>query len=267
MRYRSAVRRGFVTVVAALSLMVVPRGIAQQPRFDVASVKPNVSSKGGGEGSRRENVQSSPGSLILRNVSMRTMVRWAYNVQEFQVTGPGWMADERYDIDAKAAGPATEAQMRLMMRTLLADRFKLTAHTTQKEMQTMAAVVAKGGSKLKPAANQDGPYTLIPAPGKEGPLAITIKSISTAEAAGLLSGPLQMPVVDDTGLKGRFDVTIDLTTYIADLRKQTLPPDQGTIIDVLNQVAQDQLGLKLESRKAPVQMVIVDSAERVPTAN
>ena len=234
-----------------------------QPAFDVASVKPNTSSKGGGEGSRRENAQVSPGSLILRNVSMRTAIRWAYNVQEYQVTGPGWMADERYDIDAKAAGPVPEAQMRQMMRTLLADRFKLTAHTMQKEMQTMAAVVAKGGSKLKPAENQNGPMSLVPGAGG----VLTIKSISTEEAAGLLSGPLQMPVADETGLKGRFDVMIDMNTYIADLRKQAGTPDIGTIIDVLNQVAQDQLGLKLESRKAPVEVVIVDSVERVPTSN
>ncbi|HEY4362134.1 MAG TPA: TIGR03435 family protein [Bryobacteraceae bacterium] len=247
-------------LTACVALAQTP---AARPAFEVASVKANASSKGGGEGSRRENAQVSPGSVILRNVSMRTAIRWAYNVQEFQVTGPAWIADERYDIDAKAAGPATEAQMRLMMRTLLADRFKLAAHTTQKEMQTMAAVVAKGGSKLKAAENQDGPMGIVP--GAAGVL--IVKSITTEEAAGLLSGPLQMPVVDETGLKGRFDVMIDMNTYIADLRKQAGQPDIGTIIDVLNQVAQDQLGLKLESRKAPVEMLVVESAEGVPTEN
>jgi uncharacterized protein (TIGR03435 family) len=246
-----------------LFLLTACLAMAQGPAFDVASVKPNTISKGGGEGSRRENVQSSPGSLIMRNVSLRTAITWAYNVQGYQVTGPGWIADERYDIDAKSVSPAPEAQMRLMLRTLLADRFALKVHTSQKEMAALVATVAKGGSKLKPAENPDGPYSMVPGRGQSG----TIKSISMEEAAGLLSGPLQMPVVDETGLKGRYDVSIDLTPYIADLQAQKVQAEQDAFIYLFSRLAQEQLGLRIETRKTQVQMVVVDSAERVPTEN
>jgi uncharacterized protein (TIGR03435 family) len=232
---------------------------AQSPTFDVASIKP---SKLVGEGSRRESTQSSPGSLMMRNVSFRTAVMWAYNVQSYQVTGPQWIGDERYDIVAKTANPAPDSQMRQMLQALLADRFKLTLHRQQKELQALVATVGKGGSKLKPAEVADGPYTIASAKGATA----SIKSISMEEAAGLLSAPLQMPVVDMTGLKGRFDVTIDLTPYIADVRKEG-PEDAGVIIDILNKVAQDQLGLKLETRKTPVEILTIDSAEKVPTEN
>src|SRR4029077_2928563 len=76
--------------------------------FEVASIKPNLLAKQGGEGSRRESTQSSPGSLTMRNVTRRSAMMWAYKVQDYQVTGPDWIGEERYDISAKAAGPAPE---------------------------------------------------------------------------------------------------------------------------------------------------------------
>ncbi len=170
------------------------------PAFDVASVKPNTSSKGGGEGSRRESLENSPGSLTFRNVSLRTAITWAYGVQDYQVTGPGWIVDERYDIEAKALVPAPEVQMRLMLRTLLAERFKLKVHRQQKEMAALVAVVAKGGAKLKPAENPDGPYSIARAPGAAGGFGVVLKSISIEDAMALLSRPLQMLlIVDETG--------------------------------------------------------------------
>lgn len=247
------------TVCAAF----VPSAAAQTPAFEVASIKPNLVSKQGGEGSRRENTQTSPDSLTMRNVTLRTCIAWAYRVQPSQVTGPGWIGEERYDLAAKAAGPAAEAQLRLMLQTLLAERFKLMLHRQQKEMEVLAAVVAKGGPKLKPAENPDGPYSIARGGGAA---AFTAKSISMEDAAALLSGALPMPVVDMTGIKGRFDVTVDLTPYIADVQKQGAA-EFDVIQDLLNRVAQEQLGLRLESRKAPVELLVVDSAEKGPSEN
>jgi uncharacterized protein (TIGR03435 family) len=230
--------------------------------FEVASIKPNVSSKQGGEGSRRESTQSSPGSKTMRNVSLRTCIMWAYNVQPYQVTGPGWITEERYDVSAKAAGPAPESEMRKMLQTLLAERFKLTLHRQQKELEALVAVVAKGGPKLKPAENPDGPVSLGRGPGT----AMTAKSISMDDAVALFSQALQMPVVDQTGIKGRYDISLDLTPYIADISKQGAA-DVDVIIDLMNRVGQEQFGLKLESRKAPVEILVVDSAEKAPAEN
>src|ERR1700688_1026191 len=89
--------------------------------FEVASVKLSVIGRAGGEGSQREKVDSAPGSLNMRNVSLSSAVQWAFDVREFQVSGPDWLATERYDIVAKAAGPAPAVQLRTMLRTLLAD--------------------------------------------------------------------------------------------------------------------------------------------------
>jgi uncharacterized protein (TIGR03435 family) len=235
---------------------------AAPPSFEVASIKPNLISKQGGEGSRREATQSSPGSLTMRNVTLRTCIAWAYSVQQYQVTGPGWIAEERYDVSAKAAGPAPEAEMRKMLQTLLAERFKLTLHRQQKELEALVAVVAKGGPKLKPAENPDGPVSLGRGPGTT----MTAKSISMEDAVALFSQALQMPVVDQTGIKGRYDIALDLTPYIADVSKQGAA-DMDVIIDLMNRVGQEQFGLKLEPRKAPVEMLVVDAAEKAPVEN
>jgi len=129
-------------------------------------------------------------------------------------------------------------------------------------MQVMAAVVAKGGPKLKAAENPDGPVSL----GRGAGAAMTAKSISMEDATAMFSSALQMPVVDMTGIKGRYDISLDLTPYIAGLQKEQAA-DMDVIIDLINRVGQDQFGLKLEPRKAPVEMLVVDSAEKAPAEN
>src|SRR5260370_32828399 len=119
-------------ILVASLLMVISScaafGQSTQPAFEVASVKPSLIGRAGGEGSRREKVDHTPGSITMRNASMKSCIQWAYDVKSFQVTGPGWLETERYDVAAKAADPAPEAQLRLMLQTLLADRFKVTLH-------------------------------------------------------------------------------------------------------------------------------------------
>src|ERR1035438_3588920 len=96
-------------------LLVVSAGAAWgQAAFEVASVKVNQLSKSGGEGSRRENLQVSPGTVTMRNMTLRSSIKWAYHVFDYQITGPDWLGSERYDIIAKAKGPATEEEMRPM---------------------------------------------------------------------------------------------------------------------------------------------------------
>src|ERR1035441_4249184 len=103
------------------------------PAFAVASVKASQPGAGGGRG-RRDNIQVSPGTVTMRNVSLKSSIRWAWHVSEFQVSGPDWLDSERYEIAGKAPGPATEEQLRLMMQTLLRERFKLALHRQTKEL-------------------------------------------------------------------------------------------------------------------------------------
>ncbi len=234
-------------------------GQSATPTFDVASIKPSQIGKAGGEGSRRENVNSSPGSLTMRNVSLSSCIRWAYNVKQFQVSGPAWLESERYDVLAKASDPAATDQLRLMLRTLLADRFKLTLHREEKIMPTYALVVAKNGPKFHQSEGE-GKSSL-----KGSKAVVTAEKTSMAQLADLLAQPLRCPITDMTGLEGLYDFSVDLTSYIpAEFKSGDPPPD---IIGIAMSALQDQLGLKLEAKKAPVEFLIIDHAEKVPTEN
>src|SRR5215471_5293891 len=126
---------------------------ASAPAFEVASIRPvqatTMAPGMGQHGVGREIIQVGPDSVTMRNASLRTMTRWAYHVTEYQVSGPDWIGSDRFDLSAKAPSAATEDQLREMMHTLLADRFKLTAHKTSKEMQAFVLQVGKGGPKFK----------------------------------------------------------------------------------------------------------------------
>ena len=144
--------------IATLLLIAACEGFGQQsPAFDAASVKPNTSHPVNGEGRPRTAVNASPGSLNLQNMTLSQCIQWAYNVPGFQVTGPSWIESERYDIVAKAAGPAPNDQLRLMLQTLLKERFKLTFHRDRKDLPGYALLVAKGGPKLHESATEGEP--------------------------------------------------------------------------------------------------------------
>src|SRR4051812_29255283 len=102
---------------------------ASRPAFDVASIKPSQPG--------RERIEHAPGSLTMRNVRLAGVIRWAYDLPEFRVSGPGWMNDTWFDILAKAATPVEEPELRSMLRTLLEDRFHLETHRQPKEMSAL----------------------------------------------------------------------------------------------------------------------------------
>jgi uncharacterized protein (TIGR03435 family) len=227
----------------------------------VASIR--ASQRAGGEGGGRENIEVSPGSVTMRNVRLTSCIMWAYQVQDYQISGPGWLNTERFDIVAKAAGPAPDNELRLMLRGLLADRFKLRLHRQTKEMPAYALTVGKNGHKLRPSED-DGPASIKP----NGRLGGTAKNAAIPDMAALLSRPLRMPVLDMTGLKGKFDFTVDMSPYINDelLKHQPgdAPPD---VVGIAALALQEQLGLKLEARKLPIEMLMIDGMEKAPTEN
>lgn len=246
-------------VVAAAGLF----GQGPQPAsFDVASVRPSQIGKAGGEGNRRENIQAEPGSLIMRNVSLASCIQWAYNAKQYQVSGPGWIREERYDIAAKTEDPVPIDQLRLMLRVLLAERFQLALHEQVKELSAYALVVAKNGPKLQPSEGEGEPGI------QGGKLHIAVQRMPLAQFADYVSGALQTPVLDMTGLTGRFDFNVDLTPYLASYLQERKPGDPPPDLTAIAMTAlPEQLGLKLEARKAPVELFIVDRAEKVPAEN
>jgi uncharacterized protein (TIGR03435 family) len=240
----------------ALLLTLAPSAAFSQT-FDVASIKVSQIGKAGGEGSRRENTQVSPGTLNMRNVTLKTAIRWAYHVMDVQVVGPDWLANERYDIMAKAAGPAPEAELRVMLQALLADRFKLAVHPQTKEMSAYALIVGKNGPKFH-ETQSEGESSLVP---DQKTMKVVIQRTPLSQLVDMLSNVLRAPVVDLTELKGRYDITLELAKYIPD-RSEPMDP-----LTIITRGLQEELGLKIEPRKLPIDLVVVDHAEKLPSEN
>jgi uncharacterized protein (TIGR03435 family) len=240
-------------VLAALSATAMP---ADRPTFDVASIR------AGQQG--RESIEVVPGSVTLRNARLTACIRWAYNLPEFQISGPDWMNEVWFDINAKAAGPAKEAELRLMLQNLLADRFKLTLHRQTKEVSAMVLTVGKGGHKLKPVETEEPPSF------KTGKLNLTGKGATMDQLVQFISRELRNPVVDQTGLTGRFDYFLDIAPYFTEEMLRAGGPGGGPPPDaagIVAQAIQAQLGLKVESKKVPVEMLVIDRIEKAPTEN
>jgi uncharacterized protein (TIGR03435 family) len=244
-------------LVACLALTYVPSVSAQQPAFDVATIRP---SSGAVAFEHDGDTQTSPGSLRMRDVTVQTCIKWAYGVQDNQIAGPDWIQVEHYDIVAKADQPANEAQMKEMMQTLLADRFRLSFHRESKELKAFVLTVAKGGAKVHPAAAPDAkPFHQNSANGS------VVKSMTISEWGDYISGPLHMPVVDETGLPGRYDFVLDFTSYLPDAA-HNMGPDRPDSTSILMAAMEGELGIKMETRKTQVEVMAVDHVEK-PSEN
>ena len=152
-------------------------------------------------------IKIAPGSLTMRSVSFRVGVAWAYGVKEFQVTGPDWIDQARYDIVAKAAGPASAGELRVMLRTLLAERFKLVSHRQTKEMSAWVLTVGKNGPKFK-ESQEEGEASIEPNLSK---MEVVVRRTPVSQLADLLGKILRAPVLDQTGLNGKYDITVRST--------------------------------------------------------
>ncbi len=242
------------------SLSCLAQSSAPGPAFDAASVHPtDVTQKA------KSGVQTSLGSLTMRGQSLRSCIQWAWDMQQFQIDGPDWLNDTRFDIVARASGDSDESQLRLMLRRTLTERFGLKVHMERKEMPVYALILAKGGPKLQETTT-DGP----PVFGKDGNRpALTAQRASMKDLAAQISGPLNRPVIDATGLTGRYDIRIDVTPFMADASSGKA--ESGGDTDVMSTILfvgmPAQLGIKLESRKDSVEILIVDHSEKMPTEN
>jgi len=229
---------------------------AQQPAFAVATIRP---SSGAVQFEHDGKTETTPGTLRMQDVSVQTCIKWAYGVQDNQISGPGWINSDKFDITAKADDPATEEQMKLMMRTLLTDRFKLSFHHQDKELKAFVLTVAKGGAKVTLAAAPDAK------PFRQNTANSTIaKSMTIRDFADFISGPLQMPVVDETGLTGKYDFVLDFTHYLPDAKN--MGPDRPDTTSILMAAMEGELGIKMETRKTQVDVMVIDHVEK-PSAN
>ncbi len=251
------------------------------PAFEVASIKLNRS------GDQRARFQMPPGGRInATNITLKQLIIFAYQIKDTQLAGaPGWIDSDRYDISAKAEGPASPDQLQLMMQTLLADRFKLSLRHEMKEMPMYALVVANDGPKLHEAKDADvdvQPGGARPA-GPDGPRPknrsmrmgrgqLSAQSARVSMLADLLSSELGRVVVDKTGLTGLYDFELKWTPEVSQNQMFKGPdavgsaPAPDTSGPTIFTALQEQLGLKLEAQKGPVEVFVIDHVEK-PTEN
>ena len=251
------------TLVSACMLLNTSAG-AQS--FEAASIKPSppaspdrpitgFQTPGGGLGGR----------LNTFSTTLRMMIEYAYNVKDFQVSGgPGWANSETYDIVAKGDGNSTSPQLRLMLQALLKDRFKLALRHETKAAPIYELVVAKGGSKIQEdtASRQRIAMT--------GPGKVVAQKTSLELFAQLLGTLAGRPVVDKTGLPTTYKFNLDWTPEPGE-RGLPGPPSPDVAPPESNgpslfTALQEQLGLRLQSAKGPVDSLVIEEAEK-PTEN
>lgn len=228
--------------------------------FEAASIKPTQSAPGSASG-----MSESKGRLVAKNVTLKRCVRGAYNVPESQIVGgPKWADQDRYDIEANAAVPAGDQELMLMLRSLLADRFKLALHVEQREVPGYRLVVARAGLKARASAS-DGRSI-----GHSTRSRIDAEGCSMAQLAQKLAEVLHQPVLDATGVAGRFDVKLewspdDMQAKLPPADRSNNAPDTAAGPSIFAAL-QDQLGLRLEAAKVRAEVLVIDSAEK-PSAN
>ena len=192
------------------------------------------------------------GNVTMTNWSLTTLINAAWDLEPGQLSGgPGWLGSDRYDIIAKTSPNATQADLRIMLQVLLADRFQLVTHRETKDTPVYALVAPKGTSKLTPAPGDQRLPVIFAPPARLMGHGSTMPALALA-----LTRPAGRKVTDQTGIAGAFDFTL---TYSADDGVDGAP----SIFTAL----QDQLGLRLEPQKGQTEALVVDHAERVPTAN
>ena len=289
------------------------------PQFEVASIKPAppIEPQKIVGGKMHIGMSIDAARVDIGNLSIADLIRIAYSVKPHQVSGPDWLGGQRFDIVATIPEGVPSSRVPEMLQSLLADRFKLTLHRENKEQNIYALVEGKGGSKLKEAAADAGPGA-----GESGGNAISMKpngdgkgmtisggQMGQAKVAMMEGGMMRMefpkmpmamfadtltrfvdrPVVDATGMKGNYQVALELSMdemrnvarAAASAAGMMMPGGPGGGADASKGPADaastpsggsifhavQQMGLKLEARKAPVEVIVIDHVEKTPTAN
>jgi uncharacterized protein (TIGR03435 family) len=289
--------------------------------FDAASVKPAtpptpdgrgmimMAGPSGGPGTK------DPGRIHYPYMSLKNILMNAFDVKNFQIVGPGWLDTERFDITATMPPDTTKEQFRAMLQNLLAERFKLTVHRETKELPMYSLVVAKGGPKMKEAAEaapkddsdsappppplpsqpKIGPdgFPILPLGGRAGLFMMMMpgrtrlmaQQQTMQDLATRLTNLLSRPVTDATALKTKYDFTLTfslegLNGPMGPMGPMPPPPPgaggggasavyvpDGEAPPDLFAAVQAQLGLKLEPKKGPVELIVIDHVEKTPTEN
>jgi uncharacterized protein (TIGR03435 family) len=282
-----------VILGVAVSAMLLAQTAPVRPEFEVASIKPSATVPLAEK--VHVGVQIDGAQVHCTYLSLKDYIRIAYQVKEYQITGPEWLASQRFDIHAKLP-EGGRGQFREMLQNLLADRFAVKMHRDSKEFPVFGVVVGKGGLKLKESPLDPETQTGVNVAAEGSARGTTVnfgrgayfsladnkfeaRKLTMAQLADSLGRFIERPVVDMTELKGTYDLTLEFTPeeYRVLLIRTALsagvnlPPE---VIRLLEGASDESLfkglqalGLKLESRKAPLEVLVIDSASKTPTEN
>src|SRR5688572_10762375 len=281
-------------VTVSMTILTGTHAPAQSPTFEVASIRPSQ------PGPIRAGPMLQPsGRLFAINLTLRTLIREAYGLEENQVVGgPSWIDSDGFDVEARATGNASPDQVRLMLRALLASRFALRTHSETRQLpiydMTLSARDGKPGARMRPSGPECAPLTLPRAATGGGPPPpppppelggvylgatregyrcprvffygyISASMVPMDAFARALSQLVDRPIVNRTSLAGDWDIELTYQPDLLDARPSPgPPPPAGT--PSLTTALREQLGLKLEARRGPVEVLVIDRAEQ-PTGN
>src|ERR1700744_5786261 len=218
--------------------------------FEVASIKVNTS---GAASSQFPFLNK--GRLTAKNSPVRWILEAAWGLSGQQISGPDWILDDRYEIEGKAPEGVPDPEIKPMLQALLRDRFKLEAHIEMREVPVYNLVVSKGGPKIKPFDPEHPGQQPARLPGAS----MLVGGFEGPRISKALAGTAGRPVIDKTGLKGRYFFAIQYSQLGTNTETDGAPDIFGAV--------QQQLGLKLEPAKAQVEILVVDHLERTPTEN
>jgi uncharacterized protein (TIGR03435 family) len=283
------------------ALLIFTSTLAYSQTFDAASVKPTAPPDS--NGMVRMGTDGGPGTkdparIRYGYLTVRSLLMIAFNVKTFQISGPASIDTERFDIVATLSPRTTPEQLNVMLQNLLAERFKIKLHRETRDLPMYSLIVAKGGPKMKVSAEVPAPRDdAEPAPssgrpkiGPDGfvrleeipadrPIGITTwpdrarmmgRQKTMEELADRLTAIMSRPVIDATALKGKYDLSLTFSPEGLNGLGSPMPaatsPDADPLPDIFGAL-QEQFGLKLEPKKGPVDMIVIDHIEKTPTGN
>jgi uncharacterized protein (TIGR03435 family) len=288
-----------VLLGALTSLLLFGQAPGTRPEFEVASIKPSAPDgfERGGSGVHIDGSQVS-----FKFLSLSNYIAHAYRVKNYAISGPEWIASERFDITAKLPANATARQLPEMLQALLEDRFRLKVHRENRELPVYAMVIGKSGLKMqelppdsRPSAQNEVRRGFSSAAvQRPGGVAVELgnggyytfadnklegRKMRVSSIVNVLSAFMDRPVVDMTNLKGSYDFVLELSPE--DFRAMSIraaiaagfavPPQGIQMAEAASgdsiSSALDKLGLKLESSKAPLEVIVFDHAEKTPSDN
>jgi uncharacterized protein (TIGR03435 family) len=221
--------------------------LAQAPAFDAATIRPAAP-----DAPRPAGASTTPERLILRNTTLENTLGRALAIISAQIDGPAWISTDRYDINAKAPDHTPPDQVLVMLQNLLIERFKLELHHETRELAVYALVAGKGKLKMEESAAEGPRDTFDMTGGRRA-----AHNMSMAGLVQYVSMTVRTPVVDRTELKGHFNFPFEMSSE--ELGATQDHPSIFTIVE--------KLGLKLESRKLPFDVIVIDRGDKMPVEN